>query len=64
MTMPALNSSFISRVEYDPWSRVMELTFHNGRTYTLRGVPDHHYSGLLRAASPGSYFNTHLRGRY
>jgi hypothetical protein len=60
--MPALNSSCLSWVEYD--SGTMRLTFNSGRSYTLRGVPEHHYYGLLRSSSPGSYFNDHLKGRY
>ena len=62
--MPSLSSSAIAWVEYDPWSRTLEITFHSGRTYTLRGVPAHHYTGLLHAASAGRYFNDHLRGKY
>ena len=42
----------------------MYLTFRSGRTYTLHGVPEHHYYGLLSASSPGRYFNAHLKGRY
>ena len=42
----------------------MELTFVSGRTYTLHGVPAHHYYGLLDADSAGWYFNTYLKGRY
>ena len=42
----------------------MHLTFSSGRSYTLHGVPVHHYHGLLSASSPGWYFNTYLKGRY
>ena len=42
----------------------MYLTFRNGRSYTLHGVPEHHYHGLLNASSPGRYFNACLKGRY
>jgi hypothetical protein len=60
--MPALNSSCLSWVEYD--SGTMHLGFRNGRSYTLRGVPEHHYYGLLSASSAGRYFNRYLKGRY
>jgi hypothetical protein len=60
--MPALNSSCLASVEYD--SGTMYLTFHSGRNYTLHGVPEYHYDGLLNASSPGWYFNTYLKGRY
>ena len=62
--MPALQSSAISWIEYDPHSRLLQVTFHAGRSYTLRGVPAQHYVGLLEATSPGRYFNRYLRGRY
>ena len=60
--MPALHSSCLSWVDYD--SGTMQLTFCSGRSYTLRGVPEHHYHGLLSASSAGWYFNTYLKGRY
>ena len=42
----------------------MDLTFRNGRGYSLHGVPEHHYHGLLTAESPGAYFIAYLKGRY
>ncbi len=60
--MPSLNSSCLSWVEYD--SRTMQLGFRSGRSYTLRGVPEYHYRGLLNASSAGWYFNAYLKGRY
>jgi len=62
--MPSLNSSILSRAEYEPGSRTLQLTFRSGRTYTLRGVPEYHYTGLLNAPSAGRYFNLYLRGNY
>jgi hypothetical protein len=60
--MPALTSSCLSWVEYD--SGTMWLTFCNGLEYTLQGVPERHYHGLLNASSAGWYFNRYLKGRY
>ncbi len=60
--MPSLNSSCLSWVEYD--AGTMQLRFRSGRSYTLRGVPEHHYHGLLNASSAGWYFNHYLKGRY
>ena len=60
--MPSLNSSWLSWVEYD--SGTMYLTTRSSGSYTLRGVPEHHYHGLLEASSPGWYFNAYLKGRY
>ena len=62
--MPAINSSVLAWADYDLDSHTLWLTFRSGRTYTLRGVPAHHHTGLIHAGSPGNYFNTHLKGRY
>jgi hypothetical protein len=60
--MPALSSSCLSWVDYD--SGTIQFRFRNGRSYTLRGVPEHHYYGLTNATSPGWHFNTYLKNRY
>lgn len=60
--MPSLNSSCIRWAEYE--FGTLYLTFCGGRTYTLRGVPEHHYHGLINASSAGRYFNRYLKGRY
>jgi len=62
--MPSLNSSCIRHAEYEPGTGTLYLTFNSGRTYTLRGVPERLYLGLLRASSAGRYFNDYLKGRY
>jgi hypothetical protein len=62
--MPALASSCLSWVDFEPFTGTMYLRFRSGRIYTLRGVPECHYYGLLNASSPGWYFNTYLKGRY
>lgn len=60
--MPYVNSSCIAWVDYQ--AGTMQIRFHSGRTYTLLGVPEYHYHGLLNASSAGWYFNTYLKGRY
>ena len=62
--MPALNSSCLSWADYDYGSGTLYLTFRSGRSYTLRGVPEHHYYGLLNTTSPGWYWNYYLKGNY
>ncbi|MCB1088516.1 MAG: KTSC domain-containing protein [Verrucomicrobiae bacterium] len=62
--MIALNSSCIAWVEYIQLTRTLHIGFQNGRSYTLHGVPEYHYRGLLSASSAGRYFNQHLRGKY
>lgn len=60
--MPALTSTCLPRADYE--SGTLYLTFKSGRTYTLRGVPEYHYLGLINASSAGWYFNHYLKGRY
>ena len=60
----ALKSSAIALVEYDTDTQDLSVTFTNGRTYDLSGVPPDLYEGLCSASSAGSYFNTYLRGQY
>lgn len=42
----------------------MDLWFQNGRTYTFFAVPYSVYKELLAAGSPGSYYNSNIRGQY
>jgi len=60
----ALKSTAISLVEYDTEDQTMTVTFTNGKSYDLTGVPPDMYEGLCSDSSAGSYFNTYLRGRY
>jgi len=62
--VPITGSSSISGAGYDPDTESMEIVFHNGRRYTYPDVPVHVYEGLMAADSPGSYFNSEIKGRY
>lgn len=64
MKMVSVNSSAISAVGYDPQSRIMSVTFKQGKTYDFCGVPQHIYEGLIRASSVGSYYNANIRDKY
>jgi hypothetical protein len=61
-TLISVVSSAIRAVGYE--GSTLTVEFHNGRTYNLTGVPEHHYYGLLNSSSPGWYFNYYLKGRY
>jgi hypothetical protein len=60
----SLKSTAISTVEYDDESQTMTVTFVNGRSYDLSGVPPDLFEGLCSASSAGTYFNTTLRGQF
>ena len=60
----ALKSTAIAMAEYDDEKQTLSVTFTNGRTYDLEGVPPDLFEGLCSASSAGTYFNTYLRGVY
>lgn len=41
-----------------------EVEVHSGELYQCSGVPKTIYQGFMRAASRGSYFHDHIKGRY
>jgi hypothetical protein len=64
MDRRALKSSAIALAEYDDETQDLTVTFTNGRSYDLSGVPPDLFEGLCSASSAGSFFNTYLRGQY
>ena len=62
--MVKLNSSSIRAVDYDPARRLLRIWFPNNGPYTFFHVPERVFAGLVSAASPGTYYNAHIRGRY
>ena len=61
-TMIQVDSSAIRAVGYD--GHTLTVEFHSGRTHDYHGVPYSVFAGLVNAASPGTYYNQHVRGRY
>lgn len=59
-----LNSSAIRAVDYDPTRRHLHIWFPNNGPYTYYGVPERIYLGLVRAASPGTFYKENIRGNY
>ena len=63
--MPFVDSTAISRVEYDPADKELLVTFRPSReTYTYFHVPPETYEDLLNAPSLGTFFNEHIRENY
>ncbi|MBL9179468.1 MAG: KTSC domain-containing protein [Verrucomicrobiaceae bacterium] len=59
------NSSAIVAADYDPASRLLHIWFTSkDEPYTHYRVPEHIFRGLITAPSAGSYYNSHIRGRY
>lgn len=49
---------------YDRETQELTVTFRNGGSYTMTGVPPDLWEGLCAASSPGSFFHQNIRGRY
>jgi hypothetical protein len=64
MNRTPVRSSNIRSVGYDPVSQTLEVEFHSGSIYQYSGVPETIYQGFMCAASKGSYFHAHVKGRY
>jgi hypothetical protein len=60
-----LKSDAIQAVDYEPDSRRLHIWFTSGdQRYTYYRVPESLFERLIRAASPGIFFNEHIRGNY
>jgi hypothetical protein len=57
-------SSMIASAGYDADTRVMEIEFRSGKTYTFEEVPPYVFENLLASDSPGRYFNENVKGVY
>ena len=62
--MPAVDSSAILRIRYEPEGRTLLVTFVSGKTYAYDGVGAPAYDAFLAAGSYGQFFNAHIRDRY
>lgn len=56
-----VESSHIKSVGYDRDSRVMEIAFHSGKTYSYEGVPEVIHKGLMSSKSKGRYHHLYVK---
>jgi hypothetical protein len=63
-TVTSLASEALASCSYDDETRDLVVTFTNGRSYTLRDVPDEVHQGLVMAESAGGYWHAVLKGNY
>jgi hypothetical protein len=63
-TTTAVRSTAISSCTYDDATNELIVTFTNGRSYTHADVPQEVYQGLVMSSSPGSFYNSSIRGVY
>lgn len=62
--MPSVISSTLRSADYDNRTATLLIMFHHGGRYRYHGVPRTVYDALLQAPSKGSYFDSHIKGRY
>ena len=62
--MVAVRSTAIADVEYDPEEQELTVVFHNGASYTHEGVPPEVYRQFVLSPSPGSFYNSVIKGSY
>lgn len=57
----ATGSSNVATLGYDTDTRVLEVAFHSGATYTYADVPPEKYFALATAPSIGRHLATHIK---
>lgn len=57
-------SSNITKAEYDPFMRVLSLTFKNGGIYDYVDVDEKLFHEMSLAESAGRFFHSKIRGHY
>jgi uncharacterized protein YuzE len=62
--MPRVDSSVMTRVEYDDSTHELDIKFSSGKTYRYFEVPAEVYASLLDAESKGEFFNEHIKDVY
>ena len=62
--MTPLSSSNLSGYDYNHAAQALTITFHSGRMYTYKGVPQDVVDGLASASSAGKYFNENIKNTY
>jgi hypothetical protein len=62
MDWTPLASSNLSALRYDESTRVLQIRFQSGRTYSYQDVDPTVVDGLKEASSPGAFFNNNIKG--
>jgi hypothetical protein len=64
MQQTFLESTALSRVNYDAVSQCLEVEFGDRTIYRYSGVSAEIHAALLDAESKGKFFNTAIRNRF
>lgn len=58
------NSSMISKVSFNPKNSTMYVNFHNGHTYSYKGVDSKTFHAMRISESAGKFFHKHIKSQY
>jgi lysyl-tRNA synthetase class 2 len=64
MELKRVSSSALEAVGYDPERGLLRVVVTGGKAYDYYHVPESVYQGLMKAASKGTFYTAHIRGRY
>lgn len=62
--MKKVISKNINTIHYDPKTKVLEITFHEGSTYNYHGISPEAYTSFENAKSHGKHFNTFIKDKF
>jgi lysyl-tRNA synthetase class 2 len=62
--MPFVQSSMMTRIEYEEGTAELDLTFATGKTYRYFNVPLEIYVEFLDAESKGEFFNENIKDEF
>ena len=54
----------ITENSYDPATKELKVTFHHGKSYTYKNVPEEFADGFRDAESKGKYLHSNIIGKY
>ena len=57
-------SSNIKHIAYQPFTKVMQVSFLNGRIYWYYNVPREIYDNFIKAPSKGKYFWSSVKDKF
>lgn len=61
---PAARRSNVTDHSYNPETKELSVTFHNGRTYTYLDIPKDLADGFENTSSRGKILHENIIGRY
>lgn len=57
-------STMIDRAAFDDDAGTLSISFRHSTKYVYYDVPDSVFEALCKAASAGTFFNDHIKGRF